>query len=140
MDLSAIDTATWEMILLWISLLSLAGLVGAILVLPWLVCRLPVDSFANPQRRSWREMTSSMPLNIVLLILKNCVGVLLILLGLIMLVTPGQGLLSLLAGLALCNFPGKFYLEQKLVASPGVFKAINWMRRRRGYEAMTKPF
>ncbi len=137
--MGAIDAATWESVLLWASLLSLAGLAGAALVLPWLVSRLPVDYFTNPHRRSWREITPYLGLNLILLLLKNCLGLALILLGFVMLFTPGQGLLSLLAGLVLCNFPGKFYLERRLVSSPGVLKAINWMRQRRGQAAMRAP-
>ncbi len=139
MNLGSIDAATWETVLLWISLISLLGLIGAILVLPLIVTRLPVDYFTHPQRRSWRDTTPYFALNLLLLVLKNCLGLALILLGIVMLFTPGQGLLSLLAGLALCDFPGKFYLEQRLVAVPGVLKGINWMRERRGCEPMIKP-
>ncbi len=125
--------------MLWASLASLAGLIGAVLVLPWIVGRLPSDYFTNPCRRSWRETTPHLGLNIVLLVMKNCLGLVLILLGIIMLFTPGQGLLSLLAGLALTNFPGKYRLEQRLVSSPGALRAINWMRRRRGQAPMLSP-
>ena len=49
-----------------------------------------------------------------------------------MLFTPGQGILSILAGLLLMNFPGKFRLERWLVQRPGVLKSLNWLRARRG--------
>ena len=45
-----------------------------------------------------------------------------------MLVLPGQGLLTIVTGLLLINYPGKYKLEQKLVAVPAVFKALNWIR------------
>jgi hypothetical protein len=48
--------------------------------------------------------------------------------GLLMLVLPGQGLLTIVTGLLLINYPGKYKLEQKLVAVPSVFRALNWIR------------
>jgi hypothetical protein len=64
--------------------------------------------------------------------LKNLLGLLLVVLGLIMLVTPGQGIVTLLIGLLLMNFPGKYHLERWLVLRPGVLKGLNWLRRRQG--------
>ena len=77
--------------------------------------------------------------NLLLVILKNSLGLVLALLGVVMLFTPGQGLLTLLAGLALMNFPGKYRLERRLALSPGVLKGINWMRERRNYPPMEAP-
>ena len=45
-----------------------------------------------------------------------------------MIVLPGQGLLTIITGLFLINYPGKFQLEQKIVTIPVVFKALNWIR------------
>ncbi len=56
-----------------------------------------------------------------------------------MLVTPGQGLLTLLIGLLLLNFPGKYRLERWLVRRPGVLRTLNWVRRRRGQEHFESP-
>ena len=47
--------------------------------------------------------------------------------------TPGQGLLTLLVGLLLMNFPGKYRLERWLVGRRGVLTALNWLRRRGGH-------
>jgi hypothetical protein len=63
----------------------------------------------------------------------------LVLLGLVMLVTPGQGILTLLSGLLLMNFPGKYRLEQWLVLRPGILRALNWLRRRRNQPAFDAP-
>ena len=45
-----------------------------------------------------------------------------------MIVLPGQGFLTIITGLLLVNYPGKFKLEQKIVSIPSVFKALNWIR------------
>lgn len=55
-------------------------------------------------------------------------GLLLLLAGVIMLVTPGQGVITVLIGLILMDFPGKYGLERKLVTQPAVLRSINWLR------------
>jgi hypothetical protein len=65
-----------------------------------------------------------------LLILKNLLGAVLVIAGAVMLFTPGQGLLTILIGIMLLNFPGKRRLERKLVARPRVLNAINGLRAR----------
>ena len=59
---------------------------------------------------------------------KNIIGFSLIIGGLLMLVLPGQGLLTIVTGLLLINYPGKYKLEQKLVTIPSIFRALNWIR------------
>ena len=55
-------------------------------------------------------------------------GFALILAGVAMLVLPGQGILTILMGVALANFPGKFTLERRLVRQPAVGRALNRIR------------
>jgi hypothetical protein len=43
---------------------------------------------------------------------------------------PGQGLLTILIGLILVNFPGKYKIERRLVRRPGVLQSINKIRTR----------
>jgi hypothetical protein len=47
-----------------------------------------------------------------------------------MLVLPGQGLFTIIIGLMLSNYPGKFEIERKLIAIPTILKSINWLRRK----------
>ena len=71
--------------------------------------------------------------------LKNLIGALLLVLGVIMLFVPGQGLLTMLIGLMLMNFPGKYRLERWLVRRSGVLNSLNWLRRRRGRAPFKAP-
>ncbi|MFO8032450.1 MAG: PGPGW domain-containing protein [Desulfohalobiaceae bacterium] len=71
--------------------------------------------------------------------LKNLLGIVLVLAGLAMLVLPGQGLLSIILGLALTNFPGKFKLQRRLVGYPSVLNSLNWLRRRFGRPSFLAP-
>jgi len=49
-----------------------------------------------------------------------------------MIVTPGQGLLTILIGVTLLDFKGKHELERKLVRQPSVLRAVNWLRAKAG--------
>ncbi|MFV0478404.1 MAG: PGPGW domain-containing protein [Parahaliea sp.] len=133
------DQSVWEGILLWVSIISLIALAGTVLILPWAVTQLPVDYFTGTRRQTMSDTSTHPALKLLLLILKNTLGLLLLILGFIMLFIPGQGLLTILAGLALMNFPGKYKLERALIKSPGVIKGINWIRERRGYPPMAAP-
>jgi hypothetical protein len=53
-----------------------------------------------------------------------------VVLGLLMLVLPGQGLLTLLAGLLLLDLPGKRRLERRIIGSPRVLGVVNALRKR----------
>lgn len=45
-----------------------------------------------------------------------------------MLVTPGQGIVTIVLGLFLMEFPGKRKLEVKLIHNDVTFKTLNWLR------------
>ena len=69
---------------------------------------------------------------------KNLAGVILIVLGVVMSLPgiPGPGLLTILFGVMLVDFPGKRRLEQKFVSQPRVLTAINDLRKRFGRQPM----
>ena len=69
---------------------------------------------------------------------KNLAGVILMVLGVVMSLPgiPGPGLLTILFGVMLVDFPGKRRLEQKFVSQPRVLKAINDLRKRFGRQPM----
>lgn len=130
---------TIEQLVWWGSGLSLLGFIATLIGIPWVVARLPQDYFSRPRRYSWRLSPNAPVLALLLGLLKNLLGALLVLLGLVMLVTPGQGLLTLLAGLLLMNFPGKYQLERWLVMRPGVMRGLNWLRARQREEPFDLP-
>ena len=71
-------------------------------------------------------------------VVKNGVGALLVLLGLLLSLPgiPGQGLLTILIGVMLLNFPGKRRIERRLMSRPRVLAAINALRARFGKPAL----
>lgn len=68
------------------------------------------------------------------LIVKNLLGALLVILGIIMSLpgVPGQGILTILLGLMLLDLPGKRAWEQRLVKRPKVLQTINQLRGKFG--------
>lgn len=65
---------------------------------------------------------------------KNILGVLLIALGAVLALpgVPGQGVLTMLIGLTLVDFPGKRRFEQRIMRNPTVHGAANRIRARFG--------
>jgi hypothetical protein len=61
---------------------------------------------------------------------KNIGGFALFVSGLFMFLLPGQGLITMFAGLVLMDFPGKYRLERWAVNRKPVIRAINWLRAR----------
>lgn len=116
----------------WLALLSGLTFVGSLVVIPWLVVRIPSDYFVLEKRRPGFWVQWHPLLRFALVALKNMLGLILILAGLAMLVLPGQGLLTMLLGVVLMNFPGKYKLERLFISRPTVLQALNWIRRRAG--------
>ena len=67
---------------------------------------------------------------------KNVLGAIFVVAGLIMLVLPGQGIFTILIGIMLLDFPGKYRLERWIVARRPVLQSINWLRQRAGRAAL----
>jgi hypothetical protein len=95
--------------------------------------RLPADYFAcNP--RAGACPTRPRYIHWPLLAVKNLTGLALVALGLVLSLpgVPGQGLLTILIGAMLLDFPGKRRLERWLVRRRGVLGTINKVRARYG--------
>ncbi|GAB4140532.1 MAG: hypothetical protein Fur0037_07050 [Planctomycetota bacterium] len=116
--------------LFWLGALSLASLLLAVSLLPVVVARLPRDYFAR-SRGPWEGAGRR---SLAWRVLKNSLAALFVLAGIAMLVLPGQGLLTILAGLLLADFPGKRRIERALVRRPSILRLVNRMRERRGRE------
>jgi hypothetical protein len=123
----------------WVFAASVALLVASPLVAAWLVVRLPSDYFVELKRQRLASRSQHPALALLFTIGRNLLGAVLFIAGLVMLLTPGQGLLSIAAGLALLDFPGKYRFQRWLVLRPPVWRTINWLRTRAGREALQKP-
>jgi len=120
-----------DRVLLWLGLISLIIFFVSLLSLPWLVAKIPADYFAHDRRIATPWKDAHPAVRILLLILKNLLGLVLVIGGLLMLFLPGQGLLTLAMGLVLMDYPGKYTLERWVVSIPLILKGLNWLRRKR---------
>lgn len=119
---------------LWLLLgVYIVVFVVTILIVVVRLAALPVTYFRDDD--TTRPPPQGGVVGIVARALKNALGLVLIVLGLLLSLpgVPGQGVLTMLIGLMLMDFPGKRRLERKLVARPGVLAAMNrvraWLRR-----------
>jgi hypothetical protein len=119
----------------WIMIASLVALAGALILVPILVIRIPADYFVA-HRRPGSEWMRRPALRAAFLLVKNVLGYAFVVAGLIMLVVPGQGILTILIGTSLADFPGKFRLQRWLLTRRGVLGSINWLRQRAGKDPL----
>ena len=103
-------------------------LVISVAIIPWIVIKIPENYFHEHYRVRVSQNSAHPVLAQLLTGLKNILGLILIVLGLLMLVLPGQGILTILIGLFLMNFPGKYKVERKIVSLPHILKSLNWIR------------
>lgn len=123
----------------WTAGLSVAMIVAAILTGPWIVARLPRNHFVQVAQRAGRRRRSHPAMRAALFVVKNLIGAFLVLAGGAMLFLPGQGILTILLGVALLDFPGKRRVEIALVRRKTVQRTLDWMRRRAGAAPLEYP-
>ncbi len=111
---------------------SIVVFFGSLLAMPPLVVRIRADYFAHDERPPSRWAGQHPVVRQLLRIGKNVLGYVFMLAGIAMLVLPGQGLLTLLVGFLMLDFPGKYRFEKWLVRRRYVLRPINWLRRRAG--------
>ena len=113
-------------------LASLVMFVGGLAATGYVLLRLPGDFFTNALSPSPKRRFKHPALHYTWLVVRNVLGAGLVIGGVVMLVTPGQGLLTLVVGLMLVDFPGKRRLSLKLIRSWRLIEAANNWRLRYG--------
>jgi len=123
---------SWRKVLIGASIFLASFLVNLGIVSLILV-KLPKDYFSKSRKtKFWSGPRPA--LHAVKVIGKNIAGVLLVALGVVLSLpgVPGQGLLTVLLGIMLLDFPGRDRLEQKLLSKPSITNTINRLRKRFG--------
>jgi hypothetical protein len=121
---------TWGSVLLGVGLF-LASLLISTFAVGMVMVKIPANYFSETHAReflpgsSWHVRWGAM-------ILKNILGVILVLLGVALSLpgVPGQGILTILLGLIMIDIPGKRPWEARIVKQPRVLSAINSLRAR----------
>jgi hypothetical protein len=119
--------------------LSLATLAGAAALLPWVVASLSEDHFVRSRAERRADRSEWAPRRVLAVVLRNVLGGLLLLAGIVMLFVPGQGLLTIVIALLVMDFPGKFRVEQALVRRRWLLRALNRLRAAAGRPPLRAP-
>ena len=107
-----------------VTFLANLALVSVILV------KIPADYFRESQGKFLAKQ--SPVVRVLALIGKNIAGVILVVLGVLLSLpgVPGQGVLTILLGVMLLDFPGRRRFERWILSSPKVLKTVNKLRKR----------
>ena len=127
---------TWQSILVGV-LLFLVTFAISLAIVSFIIVNIPSDYFRKDRPRElWSDRHPAVRLLGVFV--KNLLGVVLVALGIVMSIpgVPGQGILTILLGIMLLDFPGKRDLEHRLVSQPRVLNAINKLRHRFGKDRL----
>ena len=120
-----LENIPWGNFVPWLIAFSLIAFLFSAFGVSVVLLRLPVDYLSNPNspapvKSNWKHLLSKLG--------RNLLGSVFLIVGMVMLLTPGQGILSIVVGLMLLDFPGKQYLVRKLLTKPRIFRTINRMR------------
>lgn len=112
--------------------LSIFILIISVFMMVLIISFLPEDYFKSENRNLISSVQNSRYplLKLLVLITKNFFGILLLVSGILMLVLPGQGILTIITGLVFIDYPGKYKFERKLLRQKGVINSINLIRSR----------
>jgi hypothetical protein len=123
-------------LLVWLAVSVTITAVTTILT-AWVLIRMPADYFSEHRPREFwpdRHVVVRWAGRVV----KNLLGVSLVAAGIVMVLpgVPGPGLLTIVFGIMLLDFPGKRRLERWMICQPVVRDGINRLRRRYGKSPM----
>lgn len=126
----------WSAVLIGLSTVTF---IAGLFLLPALIVRIPFDYFVRePPPRLPFERRHPV-LRVALFVTKNLFGATLAIAGLVMIITPGPGIVGILAGITLMDLPGKRALERRLIGLPKVLTVINRLRARHGRPPLLPP-
>jgi peptidoglycan biosynthesis protein MviN/MurJ (putative lipid II flippase) len=127
---------THETFFFWLTLIGFVGLIGSLIIVPWILIKIPSDYFYADKRKKCPWGHCPPIIRTLLLIIKNILGILLVLSGFIMLFIPGQGILTMIAGIVLMDFPYKYKMMRKVIKNSRVLGFINRLRKKADQEPL----
>jgi hypothetical protein len=121
----------WHLLALSVALaVSMAAI--SLVIVGYALARLPADYFVNPEAQ--RPIDRHPVLKVLAILVRNVSGYFLIVLGVLLSLpgVPGQGLLTVLMGVLLIDFPGKHRFVRWLVTRRPILVAVNKLRAKAG--------
>ncbi len=116
----------------WLLGISTFAFVCTLIAVPAFVIRIPSNYFSRSTRPTTEWEKQHPRVRTLGVGVKNIVGLILILMGIVMLIIPGQGFLTITIGLMLTDFPGKYRLERWFASRKQIMTAMNMLRERAG--------
>ena len=118
-----------------LGILSVAMFFISLIALPIVISRLSKDHFISKNSPQESRTVRSLLVQII----RNILGFILLLGGIVMLVLPGQGVLTILIGAFLMDVPGIRALKTRLLGRSRVRIGLNWLRFRCGKPPLNWP-
>ena len=129
-----ITTQLFRTVAEWLAITSLATFFLSLIIIPLIIRSLSVHCFlditSTPRKKAYTAW------KVILLLLRNIIGIFLLFAGIVMLFLPGQGILTILIGILLLSFPGKQKIVNYLIYKPSIQRSLDWVRKKSG----TQPF
>ena len=122
------ESLTWSRLALGAALFIIS-IAGSALIVGLVIVKIPENYFSSHYQADflpnapWLTRWGAV-------IAKNIAGVILVLAGIVMLIGPGQGILTILIGLILMDIPGKRPIEARIIKRPVILAAANDLRAR----------
>lgn len=108
---------------------SVAMFVGSLVAIPWLLRRMPADHFVRPPAPTplWKTVA------------RNTIGAMLVAMGVLMLVLPGQGIIAILLGLSIMDLEVKHRIVRRLLCQEKIQHAVQKIRAKAGKPPLVIP-
>ncbi|SFV76672.1 hypothetical protein MNB_SUP05-4-346 [hydrothermal vent metagenome] len=135
LDLITQATADYHQYFIWMGIVSFVVFIASLLLTPLLLGKIPQDYFIHTNQHKVEIEHLG---HLIIVVIRTLIGFVLLIAGIIMLVTPGQGIITIFLGLFLMEFPGKRKLELKFIKHNPTFKALNWLRNKAGKSPFTR--
>jgi hypothetical protein len=103
------------------------SMIVSLLIVGVVMVRIPENYFSSHYQHDFLP-NSSWLTRWGAVVAKNFAGLILVIAGIVMLIGPGQGILTILIGLILMDIPGKRPLEARLIKRPVILAAVNSFR------------
>jgi amino acid transporter len=132
----AFGAVTWQSAVVAV-LLFLVTFAISLAIVSFIMVNIPNDYFKKDRPRElWSDRHPA--IRFLGIFVKNLLGVVLVVLGIVMSIpgVPGQGILTILLGIMLLDFPGKRDLEHRIVSRPRVLTTINKLRHKFGRDEL----
>ena len=116
------ETLAW-----WLFVVSVTSFALTLIAVPVTLVRLSPDYFISSRhsRHSRSSSVSHPVIRTLWELTKFILGLTLVVIGILMLVLPGQGIITILIGIMLLRFPGKYRLERWILSRERVFRSAN---------------